>query len=51
MEGGRGEERGAHALCERSRTDPVFFAYTSGIQTLKYDNFLEKHLFLIPFAP
>jgi hypothetical protein len=29
----------------------LFFLFTNGIQTLKYDNFLTKHPFVIPFAP
>jgi hypothetical protein len=45
-----GEEREAHA-CVRSMSDSVFVKYLYATQTLKYDNFLIKHLFLIPFAP
>jgi hypothetical protein len=29
----------------------LFFGFTNGIQTLKCDNFLVKHPFVIPFAP
>ena len=42
VEGGRARGHRARVLC---------CGYASCIQTLKYDNFLEKHLFLILFAP
>jgi hypothetical protein len=29
----------------------LFFLFTNVIQTLKYDNFLVKYPFVIPFAP
>jgi hypothetical protein len=49
-EGGRGEVREAHA-CVRSMSDLVSMKYSYATQTLKCDNFLIKHLLLIPFAP
>jgi hypothetical protein len=32
-------------------SESCFFGFTNGIQTLKCDNFLVKHPFVIPFAP
>jgi hypothetical protein len=39
--------RAGHVLYVRSS----FLTFANCIQTLKYDNFLVNHLFLIPFAP
>jgi hypothetical protein len=50
---GAGTKRRA---CERERVTWVVcqscaFGFTNDIQTLKYDNFLVKHPFVIPFTP